>query len=115
MLSASFPKTPRSARRFRRATAATLLAEYRPSGGADRRSVRPTQDNIDRRTRIVTVGDLKIALLPKKNRGETVNVRTNFRWGDLTSLNGRSIEGELAGTMLSRGTDKLLASRSPTR
>ncbi len=88
--------------------AAQVLAEYKPSAsGQSGEAFDPSQDNIDRRTRIVTVGDLKIALLPKKNRGETVNVRTNFRWGDLTSLTGRSIEGELAGTMLSRGTDKL--------
>lgn len=88
--------------------AATLLADYRPSAqGQTAEAFEPTQDNIDKRTRIVTVGDLKFALLPKKNRGETVNVRTNFRWGDLATLTGRSIEGELAGSMLTRGTDKL--------
>ena len=88
--------------------AAALLADYRPSAqGQSTEAFEPTQDNIDKRTRIVTIGDLKIALLPKKNRGETVNVRTNFRWGDLATLNGRSIEGELAGAMLTRGTDKL--------
>ena len=87
---------------------ATLLADYRPSAqGQSAEAFEPTQDNIDKRTRIVTVGNLKIALLPKKNRGETVNVRTNFRWGDLATLSGRSIEGEMAGSMLARGTDKL--------
>ena len=88
--------------------AAQVLAEFKPSAaGQSGEAFDPSQDNIDKRTRIVTVGDLKIALLPKKNRGETVNVRTNFRWGDVTTLTGRSIEGELAGAMLSRGTDKL--------
>src|SRR5512147_2344461 len=87
--------------------AAQVLAEFRPSSaGQSGEAFDPSQDNIDKRTRIVTVGDLKIALLPKKNRGETVNVRTNFRWGDVASLTGRSVEGELAGAMLSRGTDK---------
>jgi zinc protease len=87
---------------------ATLLADYRPSAqGQSAEAFEPTQENIDKRTRIVSIGDLKIALLPKKNRGETVNVRTNFRWGDVATLNGRSIEGELAGSMLTRGTDKL--------
>ncbi len=85
-----------------------LLADYRPSAqGQTAEAFEPTQDNIDKRTRIVTIGDLKIALLPKKNRGETVNVRTNFRWGDVATLSGRSIEGEMAGSMLTRGTDKL--------
>jgi zinc protease len=88
--------------------AATVLADYSPSAqGQTAEAFEPTQDNIDKRTRIVTVGNLKIALLPKKNRGETVNVRTNFRWGDLATLSGRSIEGEMAGSMLTRGTDKL--------
>ncbi|HQR54831.1 MAG TPA: pitrilysin family protein [Burkholderiaceae bacterium] len=87
--------------------AAQVLAEFKPSSaGQSGEAFDPSQDNIDKRTRIVTVGDLKIALLPKKNRGETVNVRTNFRWGDVASLTGRSVEGELAGAMLSRGTDK---------
>jgi zinc protease len=89
-------------------TAAAVLADYRPSTVAQGgEAFDPAQDNIDRRTRIVTIGDLKIALLPKKNRGETVNVRTNFRWGDVATLSGRSVEGELAGAMLARGTDRL--------
>jgi len=87
--------------------AAQVLAEFKPAAaGQSGEAFDPSQDNIDKRTRVVTVGDLKIALLPKKNRGETVNVRTNFRWGDAATLTGRSIEGELAGAMLSRGTDK---------
>jgi zinc protease len=87
--------------------AAQVLAEFKPAAaGQSGEAFDPSQDNIDKRTRIVTVGDLKFALLPKKNRGETVNVRTNFRWGDAATLTGRSIEGELAGAMLSRGTDK---------
>ncbi len=65
---------------------AQVLSEYKPSAAGQSGEVfDPSQDNIDRRTKIVSVGDLKIALLPKKNRGETVNVRTNFRWGDVTS------------------------------
>ena len=88
--------------------AAALLAEYRPSvQGQNAEAFEPTQENIDKRTRILTFGELKVALLPKKNRGEIVNVRTNFRWGDATTLSGRSIEGELAGAMLARGTDKM--------
>lgn len=88
--------------------AAAVLADYKPSAaGQAGEAFDPSQDNIDKRTRVVTFGDLKVALLPKKNRGETVNVRTNFRWGDVTTLTGRSIEGDLAGAMVSRGTDKL--------
>jgi zinc protease len=89
-------------------TATALLAGYKPSElGQTGETFEPTQDNIDKRTRVIAFGDLKVALLPKKNRGETVNVRTNFRWGDTSTLNGRMIEGELAGAMLARGTDKM--------
>jgi zinc protease len=88
--------------------ATALLADYRPSAqGQVAEAFEPSQDNIDKRTRILSFGDLKVALLPKKNRGEIVNVRTNFRWGDLTTLTGHSTEGELASAMLARGTDKL--------
>jgi len=88
--------------------AAAVLAEYKPAAtGQAGEAFDPSQDNIDKRTKLVSFGELKVALLPKKNRGETVNVRTNFRWGDLATLSGRSVEGELAGAMLSRGTDKL--------
>jgi zinc protease len=55
----------------------------------------------------VQVGDLKFALLPKKNRGQTVSVRLIFRWGDAASLTGREIQQQLAWAMLTRGTPKL--------
>jgi zinc protease len=87
---------------------AVILAEYKPAAqGQSGEAFDPSQDNIDKRTRIVTLGNLRIALLPKKNRGETVNVRTSFRWGDADSLKGRMLEGELAAAMLTRGTDRM--------
>ncbi len=89
-------------------TASALLADYKPSAeGQATEAFDPSQENIDKRTLVLSFGDLKVALLPKRNRGETVNVRTNFRWGDAATLNSRMIEGELAGAMLARGTDKL--------
>jgi zinc protease len=89
-------------------TAKELLADYKPSEkGAVSEAFEPTQENIDKRTRLVKMGDLQIALLPKRNRGETVNVSTNFRWGDVATMSGRTVENELAASMLSRGTDKM--------
>lgn len=67
----------------------------------------PTQENIDARTRRVTFGDLKVALLPKKTRGETVNVAMVFRFGDVPSLQGKTILRELTAAMLGRGTAKM--------
>jgi zinc protease len=67
----------------------------------------PSPQNIDSRTRIVRVGDLKIALLPKKTKGGTVNVAMSFQFGDLKTLNGQAVASELAREMLGRGTSKL--------
>jgi len=89
-------------------TVAQVLAEYKPSEkGTVGEAFDPSQANIDKRTRVLTFGDLKVALLPKQNRGNTVNVQTNFRWGDATSLSGRMVQSDLASAMLARGTDKL--------
>ena len=89
-------------------TAAQLLADYKPSEkGTVAEAFIPSQDNIDKRTRLLSFGELNVALLPKQNRGNTVNVQTRFQWGSPESLTGRTIEGELAGAMLGRGTDKM--------
>jgi zinc protease len=53
------------------------------------------------------IGELKVALLPKKNRGQTVNVAISFRWGDEDSLRNRDMAGALAMAMLARGTSQL--------
>jgi zinc protease len=48
----------------------------------------------------------KLVLLPKKTRGGTVQVSINLHLGGEASLQGRRIAGELAGSMLMRGTKK---------
>ena len=62
--------------------------------------------NIDARTRRAQIGDLAVALLPKSNRGQTVNVSLNFRYGDVQSLFGREAAAQLANAMLTRGTGR---------
>jgi zinc protease len=87
---------------------AQVLADYKPSSeGQQAEAFDPSQDNIDKRTRVVTIGNLQLAMLPKKNRGETVSVRTAFRWGDEATLKGRATDGELTAAMLTRGAGKL--------
>ena len=66
----------------------------------------PSQANIDARTKRLEFGGLKVALLAKKNRGETVNVTINLHMGDEKSLFGQKTAAGLAGQMLSRGTTK---------
>jgi zinc protease len=67
----------------------------------------PSPQNIDARTKIVRAGDLKIALLPKKTKGGTVNVAMAFQFGDLQTLNGLAIAREMTQHMLGRGTTNL--------
>lgn len=86
----------------------TMLAGFTPRATvAAGENFEPTQENIDARTRRVEIGDLHLALLPKKTKGETVNVAMNFQFGDLASLQGRSAARDMAGAMLGRGTAHL--------
>ncbi|MES2935153.1 MAG: pitrilysin family protein [Pseudomonadota bacterium] len=66
----------------------------------------PTQSNIDQRTQRSKIGNLKLALLPKKNRGETVAVQLSLRWGDEKNLFNRSAVMSMTDAMLTRGTGK---------
>ncbi len=66
----------------------------------------PSQANIDARTKRLQFGGLKVALLAKKNRGETVNVAIQLNMGDEKSLFGQKTAANMAGQMLSRGTTK---------
>ncbi len=65
----------------------------------------PSPENIDRRTKVLTLPNgMKVALLPKKTRGETVNVALQMQFGDEKSLFGKATTGAMAGSMLMRGT-----------
>jgi zinc protease len=89
-------------------TPAQRLANYTPAVTAvATEAFDPSQANIDKRTTRLEFGNLKVALLPKQNRGRTVNVQAQFRWGDEQSLSGRMLESELASGMLTRGTSKM--------
>jgi zinc protease len=67
----------------------------------------PSPSNIDSRTTRTTLpGGLKIALLPKKTRGATVNVYGVLHFGDEKSLMNRSTAGVATADMLMRGTSK---------
>ena len=48
--------------------------------------------------------DMRVTLLPKKTRGETVNFRLTLRYGNLDSLRGKATAAELLPVMLKRGT-----------
>jgi len=88
-------------------TAAEVLKDFK---GKQATSVAeafdPSQANIDKRTVRTTVGGVKLALLTKKNRGETVNLNLSLHIGDEKSLFGKRFVAQLAGAMLARGTSR---------
>ncbi|RMH93154.1 insulinase family protein [Lysobacter pythonis] len=65
--------------------------------------------NIAARTEILTLGEgLKVSLLPKKNRGQTVVVDADFRFGDVATLKRHPVAAAgMVGAMLMRGSQAL--------
>ncbi len=66
----------------------------------------PSPANIEARTARSKIGNLQVALLPKKTRGRSVVVRLSLQMGDEQSLMNRGLTGNVAGAMLMRGTVK---------
>ena len=66
-----------------------------------------TIPNLEARTqRFSLANGMKVALLPKKTRGETVHLALRVNYGDAQSIFGKAGEAELTGSMLMRGTAK---------
>lgn len=66
----------------------------------------PSQANILARTQLKTIGGVKLALLPKKNRGETVAVDLRLHWGDEKTQFGKATVAAAVQHMLMRGTSR---------
>ncbi len=65
-------------------------------------------ENIEKRTTRSTLnGGLKVSLLPKKTRGESVQLKLTVRYGTEQSLQNLSTVCEFLPTLMTRGTDKL--------
>ncbi len=62
---------------------------------------------IEARTKRTSIEGIKVALLPKKTRGNTVVLKLNLRYGDEKSLFGMSKIAEFMPSMMTKGT-KLL-------
>lgn len=64
--------------------------------------------NIDARTQRSSLANgMKLALLPKKTKGESVNIELQLHLGSEESLRGKAGLGETAANMLLRGTQRL--------
>jgi zinc protease len=65
----------------------------------------PTPANIESRvTRSRLPNGMKLAMLPRKTRGGTVEVIVELQFGDAQSLAGKSAAAQIAGGLLMRGT-----------
>src|SRR5450830_562462 len=87
---------------------ASVLQTYQPRAAiASGEAFDSSPANLDRRTQQVRVGGLKLALLPKKTRGETVSVRIKLDWGNAQSLFGKRTAATFADEMLMRGSQSM--------
>jgi zinc protease len=85
----------------------SLLANFKPKAASlVSEDFNPSQDNIMQRTRLVIIGGVRVALLPKKNRGESVSVEFVQHFGDEKSLFNKGAVPALTASMLARGTTK---------
>jgi zinc protease len=65
----------------------------------------PTVANLEARTQRFTLpSGMKVALLPKRTRGETVDLQLRLRYGTAALLAGKATTGRLMNSMLARGT-----------
>jgi len=89
------------------ASAAEMLKDYKAKQAmASAEAFDPTPDNIDQRTKHLDIEGMKVALLQKKNRGETVFLSMELPAGDEKSLFGKNATAALTGQMLMRGTSR---------
>ncbi|MCL2871950.1 MAG: insulinase family protein [Betaproteobacteria bacterium] len=64
-------------------------------------------ENLEARTERSTLPNgLKLALLPKKTRGEAVRFSLRLHWGNAESLKNKAMTGRITADMLSMGTTK---------
>ena len=85
-----------------------LVATYRGREAvAAGEAFEPTIENIESRTmRAELPVGLKVAFLPKENRGDAVTVQFSFRHGTEGALMGASTAASFAGGLLMRGTER---------
>lgn len=85
-------------------TVAEVMKDFKPTQQvSNAEAFDPSQANIEARTKLQKIGGLQVALLPKKNRGETVSVALQLHWGDEKNLFGKQTISSLTGEMLMRG------------
>ena len=82
------------------------LATFKPKAAvAAGENFDATPANLDKRSQVVTLPNgLKLALLPKKSKGETVEVHLALHFGALDNLRGQRVPGSFVPSLLPTGT-----------
>ena len=88
---------------------AALLKDYKGDASmAEGEVFEPTPTNLEQRVERYTLGNgMKVALLTKKTRGNTVQMALRIGYGDEKSLAGKSAIDELASALMMRGAKGL--------
>ena len=99
-------EAPQRAPLATRVDAAAALKDFKPSAALSSGEVFDSSAvNIDKRTERYTLASgLRVALMTKKSRGETVEVRLRLHFGNETSLLGQRTAADLVGSMLGLGS-----------
>jgi zinc protease len=93
-------------------SATEVLKDYKPKTVTEvAEAFDPSPENIERRVHRLEVAGMKIALLQKQTRGETVFFNMSLPAGDAKSLFGQSYAGMLTGQMMSMGTSRYTRSQ----
>jgi zinc protease len=87
---------------------AAIVKDYKGDASvAAGETFEPTPANLEARTQRFTLPNgMRVALLPKKTRGATVQVQLRLHHGDEVTLKGMSPRGAMAAAMLAMGTQK---------
>jgi len=87
---------------------ARMIEEYRPGQVvAAGEFFDPTVENIERRVKRTELGSgVKVSLLPRKTRGEVVQLSLTLHYGNEESLQGHTSATQFLPRMLTRGTRK---------
>ena len=90
------------------ASIAAVVKDYEGgSAMAAGESFDPSPENLDARTDRIEMGGVRIAMLKKKNRGETVNMTVTLRYGNEDSLLDNTVAAGMVSSMLMNGTETM--------
>jgi zinc protease len=87
--------------------ATAMLKDYKGEAAvAAGEQIDPTPAAIESRTKRTSTGEIKLALLEKKTRGDLVTGVLEIHFGNETALRGRTTAGSLAAGLLMTGSQK---------